>query len=218
MDYNYAEHYDCLLTRKCSCGGTAEMLVDFVADFVVRCSSCHQSTHAYIKPEDAAAHWNSGDDVMQDPLHIFWDDPEGNMQGEIVAIHISDDEFVGISPQSCDFNEAIIEYRDKMYSVEHERFGEGGLLNIGHISSFNPEIYRHTVRPMKGEQIQFVKILYTADGNVEGLAFRWADSYLFVFADEYNLVLTRSSVDLSDEHARVPTMLEEPKLHIEITV
>ena len=43
-----------LLTRKCSCGGEPEMIVDFVADFEVRCSKCHLSTHAYIKPEDAA--------------------------------------------------------------------------------------------------------------------------------------------------------------------
>lgn len=107
MDFNHCDMYNHLLTRKCTCGGDPEMIIDFVADFEVRCSKCHLSTHAYIKPEDAVKHWNDGDDIMEKPLHIFWDDPEGYLQSEVVAIHISDDGFWRISHQSCDFDEAV---------------------------------------------------------------------------------------------------------------
>jgi len=38
MDHNHCDMYNHLLTRTCRCGGNAEMLIDFVDDFVVRCS------------------------------------------------------------------------------------------------------------------------------------------------------------------------------------
>jgi hypothetical protein len=165
MDFNHCDMYNHLLTRKCTCGGDPEMIIDFVADFEVRCSKCHLSTHAYIKPEDAVKHWNDGDDIMEKPLHIFWDDPEGYLQGEVVAIHISDDVFWGISHRSCDFVEAVFEYKDKMYSIEHESSGEDGSINIGSLSSFNPEVYRHIVKPADGETINrlFRKRRYRRD-------------------------------------------------------
>lgn len=198
MDFDRCHMYDHLLTRKCSCGGEPEMLIDFVADFEARCSKCHLSTHAYIEPEDAAKHWNDGDDIMDAPLHIFWDDPESYLQGEVVAIHISNNGFWGISHQSCDFDKAVFEYKDKIYSFEYEKSGEDGTINIGSLSSFNPEVYRHIVRPADGEVIRFEKVIYSENGDIEGIAFRWGDTWLFVFIDEYNLILTRSASDLSD--------------------
>ena len=37
------------LKRKCTCGGTAEVVLDFVSDFSVRCKKCHLSTyHTYV--------------------------------------------------------------------------------------------------------------------------------------------------------------------------
>ena len=62
---------------------------------------CHLSTHAYMKPEAAAAHWNNGDDIMDSQLHIFWVDPEAYLKGEIAAIYISDEGFSKISQQGC---------------------------------------------------------------------------------------------------------------------
>lgn len=88
MDYCYSPAYDDLLTRRCRCGGAGEMLIDNVTDFVVRCSSCHRSTHAYTEPELAAAHWNSGDDLMPQPLQIFWDDSAAALQGADAQRHI----------------------------------------------------------------------------------------------------------------------------------
>ena len=82
---------------------------------------------------------------------------------------------------------------------EHERSGEDGAINIGSLSSFNPEVYRHIVKPADGETIRFEKIVYSENGDIEGIAFRWNDTWLFVFTSEHNLILTRSSFDLSDD-------------------
>jgi len=193
MDFNHCDMYNHLLTRKCSCGGDPEMIIDFVDDFEVRCSKCHLSTHAYMKPEDAAKHWNDGDDIMDTPLHIFWDDPEGYLHGEVVAIHIADDEFDPITQQNINFMEAIIEYTDKKLCVEHDH----GTIDIGRISSFNPEIYRYVIRPASGETIKFDSIV-SADRNVVRLEYRWNESWLFITTEQDNLVIARDIVPFDE--------------------
>ena len=193
MDFNHCDMYNHLLTRKCSCGGDPEMIIDFVDDFEVRCSKCHLSTHAYMKPEDAAKHWNDGGDIMDTPLHIFWDNPEGYLQGEVVAIHITDDEFDPITQQSINFMEAIIEYTDKKLCIEHDY----GTIDIGRISSFNPEIYRYVIRPASGETIKFDSIV-SADRNVVRLEYRWNESWLFIATEQDNLVIARDIVPFDE--------------------
>lgn len=215
MDYDYCKQYDYLLTRKCHCGGEGEMLIDFVDDFVVRCSRCKLSTHAYMSPEEAAERWNRGDDIMEKPMNIFLDNPEIFLAGEIAAIHIADPEFYKISHQSCDFSEAVFEYTDnKKYCFEHEKNGNIGKISVGELSGFNREFYCHTVRPAHGETIRFEKIIYSENGDIKGIVFRQNDTWLFVFADEYDLTLTRSSFDLSDKDG-YPQAPREPMLFID---
>lgn len=60
MDFSHCDISDHLLTRKCSCGGDPEMIIVFVYSIKVRCSQCHSSTLAYVKPEVATKHWNDG--------------------------------------------------------------------------------------------------------------------------------------------------------------
>lgn len=197
MDYHHTPWYNDLLTRKCPCGGEPEVLMDFVDDFIVRCTKCHLSTHAHIEPEDAAAHWNSGSDIMPDPLRRFLDEPEKYLQGEVLAIHMEDDGFTGISHQSCDFLEAIIEYTDKKYVIRHDRRIKDGNVRVDHRSGFNPKIYCRTVKPAAGETIRFEKIVYDETGEIEAIVYRWNDTWLFIFVGEHELVLTRSSFDLT---------------------
>ena len=44
-----------------------------------------------------------------------------------------------------------------------------------------------------------MKVLYGEDGALDGIKFRFGDRYLFIFADEHNLIVTKSVVDLSFE-------------------
>lgn len=59
--YNYVFGLDRLLTRKCDCGGTGEVLLDFVSDYVVRCNKCKKSTYAEMMVANAIEKWNSGE-------------------------------------------------------------------------------------------------------------------------------------------------------------
>ncbi len=59
--FNYVYGLDRLLSRKCDCGGKGEVLMDFVSDYVVRCSKCKKSTWAGINVIDAIDDWNNGE-------------------------------------------------------------------------------------------------------------------------------------------------------------
>ena len=189
MDYIHANIYNDLLTRKCACGGTGKMLCDFVADFVVRCSNCHLSTHAYIGPENAAAHWNTADDIMPDPLEILLDDINGNLQGDVIAIRLCDDrEF--LAQQSCDFTAAVIEYADKLFHIE----ADSDCISIDRCSDYNPKFYCEIISPKAGEKIIFDHTIVTKDKQIKRLEFRWNDTYLTIAALENTLVISRDIV------------------------
>ena len=199
MKYLYADSWNYMLSRKCDCGGEAEMLVDFVDDFVVRCSRCYLSTHAYMDPEQAAAHWNIGDDIMSNPCHIFQDNPDNYLAGEIVAIHIADEQFDPVTQQSADFMEAVIEYPDRKIIVAHHDYFRDYSVDVEKIDSFDSKIYRHRIRPAKDERIKFEKVVFDDAGEVERLEFRWDDSWLFIIAEKDNLVIARDIVPYAEE-------------------
>lgn len=66
--YNHVLGCDRHLSRKCECGGDGEILLDFVADYVVRCRNCKKSTWANMDIKLAIDDWNNGE------LHCVVDD------------------------------------------------------------------------------------------------------------------------------------------------
>ncbi len=59
--YNHVYGCERLLKRKCECGGTGELLLDFVSDYVVRCKNCKKSTWAAMNAINAIEDWNAGE-------------------------------------------------------------------------------------------------------------------------------------------------------------
>lgn len=62
-DHAWYRVYGCekKITRKCSCGGEGELLLDFVSDYVVRCKDCGRSTRDEFFAIRAIEAWNNGD-------------------------------------------------------------------------------------------------------------------------------------------------------------
>jgi len=58
--YHHVLGAERLITRKCACGGEGTLLLDFVADYVVRCKKCKKSTWAAMNAQVAIEEWNSG--------------------------------------------------------------------------------------------------------------------------------------------------------------
>ena len=204
MPYYHMSGYDHLIKRKCTCGGDAEVIMDFVQDFEVRCSKCHLSTHAHMEPEEAIRHWNAADDFCG-TMDLLIDDLDKNLQGEILEIRISDDMYQ-YNNQSCDVSEAMLVYKDKFIRISHEEADDIGAIGFERWTAFNPRMYRYVVKPKTGKPIQFIKIFYEDDGSIAGLKMRIDDRYLFVFVSEHDLIITKSSFDLleEDEDTHIP--------------
>lgn len=59
--YNHLLGFDRHLKKDCDCGGSGEILLDFVSDYVVRCKNCKKSTWAYMELQSAINDWNAGE-------------------------------------------------------------------------------------------------------------------------------------------------------------
>lgn len=194
MDYDFAPQYDHLLTRKCTCGGKGQMLIDFESDFVVRCSNCHWHTHSDYDLERIVLHWNNGDDIIPSPLKIFWDDPVQALKGQVKSIHLSENGFAPITQQSIDFCDAILEYTDKKLRVSVLRYDEWESMNIRAVSGYNPDYYCYTIHPKEEETILFNKLVYSEDHRAFRLEYRWDESWLDIILAQDGLVISRDIV------------------------
>ncbi len=59
--YNHVYGLERFIRKKCACGGTGELLMDFVSDYVVRCKDCKKSTWAGVNAIDAIEDWEAGE-------------------------------------------------------------------------------------------------------------------------------------------------------------
>lgn len=46
---------------------------------------------------------------------------------------------------------------------------------------------------------RFMKVVYHEDGTLDAIKYRYGNRYLFIFADEYNLIVTKSINDLTND-------------------
>lgn len=70
FDYSYQQNIDIpikaaehCIKRKCTCGGTAEVILDFVGDFGVRCNKCRLSTYHTFVLQDVIDDWENEVDL-----------------------------------------------------------------------------------------------------------------------------------------------------------
>ena len=116
----------------------------------------------------------------------------------IKNIYISSRECCQYNAQSCDCMELIIETGEKMISAVHREFGEDACIELMEISQYNKEEYKYKLS-MCDETYRLERIAYFDNGLIDAIKFKYKDVFLFVFALEDNLVLTKSKYDLLDE-------------------
>ncbi len=116
----------------------------------------------------------------------------------IKEIYISSEEFCKVNAQSCDCLDLIIDTGEYMVSVEYFKGGDHWWMNLYEITEFKKDEYKYKV-VMNGEVFKLEKINRDHDGFINALKFKYNDVFLFIFADEYNLILTKSKYDLLDE-------------------
>lgn len=183
--------------KNCQCGGRPEMIVDFVDDFEVRCSKCHEMTHAYIDSKDAVKAWENGDTIGKVDLII--DDIAGALSGEIEYILFNNDnrDFWMVNEGSCDCGEILIKFKGRPDYYSIESFHE--CLEIGTVSSFNPSVYNRRLTPPEDIHVSLTSIRF--NGRMpEALKFRYGDRYLFFFGYEDGwVIVSLSQYDIFEE-------------------
>lgn len=117
---------------------------------------------------------------------------------DIDSIYISEKFFEMVSGQSCDCDEIVIKNGDKYILLTSDPLGEGGHIEINAVVNYEQSRFPYEVDISK-EDFKFDKFCFLENGLIDGIRFCADGVFLFVFATEHNLVLTKSKYDLFEE-------------------
>ena len=138
-------------------------------------------------------------------------DLEKTLSGDVLYVAVEKSGTEQFNQQSCDCNRLMIVMADKILSVEHEEHGEDGTIGFERVSSFSKELYSLRISAPSEGAFRFVKVFYQEDGAVDGIKYRFGDRYFFIFASEYNLIVTKSIMDLTEEDD-TPVPIYDPSI------
>ena len=144
------------------------------------------------------------------PLDLLIDDLKKNLAGKVLYMAIAKNDADQYNPQSCDCTEVIIVMDDRILIAEHEKDGETGAISFDTLSDFNGEMRRLRVTAPSDGTFEFMSVQYSDDGSLDGAKYRYGDCYVFIFADEYNLIVTKSREDLFFEDDDASGSEQEP--------
>ena len=129
-------------------------------------------------------------------------------------LYISDNFFDMVTAQSCDCEEILIKSGNLSYLISHRIKDGDGYIEIKSTDDFNLEDFTYKVH-LGEATYKFDKIQTLDNGRIDGIRFRSENVFMFIFALEYNLVLTLSTCDLFDESdTDLPSQEDEPLLQI----
>ena len=117
---------------------------------------------------------------------------------DIDSVHISDKLFEMINGQSCDCSEIVIKNGDRYIKLSSKPLGDDGYIEIDTVTGYAQSQFPYEVDIYK-ENFKFDKFCLLENGLIDGIRFRADGVFLFVFALEHNLVLTKSKYDLFEE-------------------
>ena len=116
----------------------------------------------------------------------------------IDSLYMSDKFFELISQSSCDCDEIVIRNGDDCILLTSHPLGEDGYLKFDLLSNYDEDRFIYEV-DMGSEHYRFDKFCFLDNELIEGIRFRSGNIFLFVFALEHNLVLTKSKYDIFEE-------------------
>ncbi len=122
------------------------------------------------------------------------------MDTVIQGIYVSKEDFLQINFQSCDCSALIFDFGGTLKTFRHERCKGRGCMAVEDVDDFDRTRFSIGV-DLTDTRFVFDGTLLNEYGLLDGVRFRFEDTYLFLFADENNLILTKSRCDLFDDSA-----------------
>ena len=197
MLFYHMDQFNDRIRRQCECGGEAEVLLAFADDFAVRCKRCHRSTQLQINLEDALAQWESQDKLIPS-LDLITDNLEFALNRSVQFIAIAKEGAECLNAQSCDCDKLIVVTDEDIIWMKSDSFGGMPIIGFDTLISFNPEVYSLIISPPKAGEWTLLRIEKNDRGDVISIKYQYGDRFLFIFASQYNLIVTKSVVDLLD--------------------
>lgn len=185
-----------LITRKCTCGGTGEIIIDFVADFGIRCNKCHVGTYAHPCVCNAIDQWNDGIDLLEigeypaEAFKRFCHKPVEYIVFERFSGQPGKDAF------RC--NSIIARFGDRQFKICSRYVGCGKYgFCFEDISNFNPEFWPKIIGAKKNAPISLLK-KYDSSDNKSFLTFRVGEQFISICAEKGELVVKLNEGLLED--------------------
>jgi hypothetical protein len=119
-----------------------------------------------------------------------------------------------MNPQSADVQDVIIKTKSRLLYLRYHNIDldlDISSILIGEIEGFDENQYRPCIFSTEDEPIRFVKLFYDED-ELDGLKFTIGDRYLFIFSAMWNLIVTKSFVDMVDPDDRLMPEVDDSLL------
>ena len=178
------------LIKKCSCGGTGRLDIDFVSDYGIRCDKCHKGTKASMCAIDAIEDWNDGTNLFEIgdyPVESFKKHCFGKI--EFIAI---EEWYTVLEDNSIDCRSIILKVDDKLFEIKSNYSGQGQYdFYFEELSSFNPSLWPKIFNATEIEPIKFIQRETDPDG-MSILRFEIGNGSLLILANK-----TRLKIDVA---------------------
>ena len=160
---------------------------------------------------------NTGDKVWKLGVRLDAECPAKTvLDDEVLYVAVDKEGAAQFNAQSCDCDRVVIAMRSCTVLAEFKPIPgqDEGEIAVRCVKSYDEERFCHIVRPKKGETIRFVKLNHYPNGHVQEIKYKFGDGYLFLFADECDLILTKSVCDLFEEDD-TPIPVRDPSVLFE---
>ena len=176
-----------LLTRKCTCGGEGEIVIDFVHDYAVRCKKCHTSTWASMCLIDAILDWNAWEIPIQ--LDTGEEDLIAQLAKEPVSfIDVSTEGFWLAKASLCDAESVMVVFSDCAYNITSQCTADGNYdFSVSKYSSYNKNRFGMRITSWEGKDIHGLG--FERDECGRYLRFEIDGSYLLLTPDAAGLMI-----------------------------
>ena len=176
------------LIKKCRCGGTGELILDFVSDYGIRCNKCLLGTYANQCACDAIDEWNNSNGLIEIGYY-----PEEEFQihcHEPIAYIVADRHYSKPENDTLRCRSIIVKLGELKFKISSRYAGNGkNDFCFESLSSFNPEIWPEKINAAKNGPISFIK-KDNSSGQGASLFFHVGEHILTVTAEKAYLIIT----------------------------
>ena len=176
------------LINKCPCGGTGELVIDFVSDYGIRCNKCHRGTSGNPCACDAIEEWNEVADLPESGEY-----PEEQFRKlchEAVEYIVIERFYTELENDSLRCRSIIAKFGDQRLVISSRYAGDGkNDFCFETCTSFNPEMWPQKISAAKNGPITFAsKDVSSCRGS--SLVFHVGDRILSVSTQKAFLIIT----------------------------